>query len=153
MKASFHMAVSAAAGAGTWFIAGPSAAAGLVVFGSFLDVDHIEHYSSRGMPSNLRGLLGAMFTTQRKLEKQHGFKRGVPSSWGFPVLHDVEMVVLAAALGLASGSMFLFGAAAGMLLHILMDIRAYPMSPLFFSVLWRRRHWVRLRMAWKTWKA
>lgn len=152
MKASAHMAASAAAGAAIWLAGFPEAGAGFAAFGSLLDVDHIEHYLGRGMPSSLRGLASAAFKDQRRLEREHGFKRGVPASWAFPVLHDVEMALLPALLALLSGSLFLYGVSGGILLHLAMDWKAYPSSPGFFSMLWRRRNWPRLRMAWKSWK-
>lgn len=148
-----HMAASAVTGAGAWLVAGPTAGMGLILFGSLLDIDHIEHYAGRGMPMNPLDLLNAATKDQKRLERRYGFRRGVPSSWGFPVLHSVELMILATGVGLLSGSLFVYGAAAGILLHILMDLRAYPISPRFFSILWRRRHWVRLRMTWKTWNA
>ncbi|NLP06165.1 hypothetical protein GX411_09475 [Candidatus Fermentibacteria bacterium] len=152
MKASAHMAASITAGAALWLAGLPTAGAGLAVFGSLLDVDHIEHYAGRGMPSSLRGLAGAAFRSQRTLEKVYGFRRGVPASWAFPVLHEVEIAVLAVLLALLSGSRFLYGAFGGIMLHLAMDLRAYPSSPRFFSILWRRRNWPALRMAWKNWR-
>lgn len=152
MKASVHMAASASAGAALWLAGLPEAGAGFALFGSLLDVDHIEHYTGRGMPSSLRGLAGAAFKSQRKLEREHGFRRGVPASWAFPVLHEVEIAVLAALLAVLSGSRFLLGVFGGVMLHLAMDLRAYPSSPRFFSILWRRRNWPGLRMAWKSWK-
>lgn len=101
---------------------------------------------------NLGGFLGAVSKTQEKLERQHGFRRGVPASWGFPVLHSVELLLFASALALVSGKLFLYGVAAGVATHLLMDLRAYPMSPRFFSVLWRAHNWRGLRLAWRKWR-
>jgi hypothetical protein len=140
-----------ALGAGAWFLAGPTAGAGFALFGSLLDIDHLELYASKGMPTNALGLLHAFTKDQRRLEKRYGFRRGVPASWSFPVLHCAEIVILTAAAGVISDSMFLYGVSAGILVHQLMDLKAYPMSPGFFSIIWRRRHWTHLRMAWKTW--
>lgn len=153
MKTTVHFAASAVAGAGAWLLGGPAAGLGLLAFGTLLDIDHVEHYHSRGMPIDLKGLLGAVARNQEKLEKHHKIKRGVPASWAFPVLHCVELLFLTTLLAVVSGRHLLYGAAEGILLHLLMDIKAYPMSPRFFSLVWRGRNRVRLRLAWKTWKA
>jgi hypothetical protein len=153
MKVTYHAAASAVLGTVAYFLSGAAFACGLALFGALLDVDHIEHYRSRGMPVSLKGLFGAMARSQQKLEKIHGFRRGVPASWAFPVLHSVELLLFAGLLTAVSGKHFLAGATAGTLIHLLMDIRAYPMSPKFFSLVWRAHNWRRLRFAWKTWKA
>lgn len=137
MRAITHIAASTAAAAIAGAVSGTPAAAGLFLFGGFLDVDHVTHFISVGLPSGPRTLLKSIFMNEKQLEKTYSISRGIPSSWTFPVLHCVEFVLLLAVSGFLLESNFLMAAGIGVLLHLLMDIRSYPCGIPFFSIIWR----------------
>jgi hypothetical protein len=153
MRSIIHIAASAAAGTVSGLLLDPGFGIGVAAAGSLLDVDHIGHYVSAGMPGGARHLLEGLFRSQQSLERRYGFRRGVPASWRFPVLHGVEMAALPLAAWLMGAGSAAAGAAAGMLLHMLLDLGYYPMSPRFFSIAWRRAVWPDLRRAWEGFEA
>jgi hypothetical protein len=153
MRSVVHMAASAAAGTLSALLVDPAFGIGLAVAGGFLDIDHIGHYVSAGLPGGPRHLLGGVFRSQQSLERRYGFRRGVPASWRFPVLHCIESAAVPAAAWLLGAGGVAAGAAAGMLFHMLLDLGYYPMSPRFFSMAWRRAVWTDLRRAWEGFEA
>lgn len=149
MRAITHITASAAASAVLASVADPSSALGLLVFGGFLDVDHVPHFLSSGLPSGPGPILRCVFSNEAQLERKYSVRRGVPGNFLFPALHCVELAALLTIGGLLSGSGFSAWAGAGMLLHLLMDIRSYPCSPWFFSMTWRFINRGRLMVAWR----
>ena len=150
MKAITHIAASTAAAAIAGAASGTPAAAGIFLFGGFLDVDHVNHFISSGLPSSPRTLLRSIFMNEIQLEKTYSFSRGIPSSWTFPVFHCVEFVFLLAVSGFLLKSSFLMAAGIGVLLHLLMDIRSYPCGIHFFSIIWRFIKKQKLMKEWQT---
>ncbi len=150
MRAITHIAVSTAAAVIAGSTSGTPAAAGIFLFGGFLDIDHVTHFISVGLPSNLRTILKSIFMNEKQLEKTYSISRGVPSNWIFPVFHNVEFVFLLAASGIILESSFLLAAGIGILIHLLMDIRSYPCGMPFFSILWRFIRKKKLMKEWKT---
>lgn len=153
MRASIHIAASAAAGAGSALALGPGFGTALFVAGGFLDVDHLELFIQSGLPARPAALVEGLLHNEEGLENRFGFSRFPPRSWAFPVLHSLELGLLCTALGILLGEMILLGIAAGLLLHILMDIRNYPLGLRFFSLALRGIERENLMRAWKSWKA
>ncbi len=153
MRVLAHAAASAAAGAAVGLLLDWRAGASLFVFGTLLDLDHLEQFHASGLPSGASALVRSALHDERGLETRYGFTRGVPSSWAFPVLHSVEVAALAAAGWLITGSLMIAGALLGIGLHIIMDIRHYPLSPFFFSLTWRGLARKRLMAAWRGFRA
>ena len=150
MRAITHISASAAAAMISYTAADPSAAAGIFLFGGILDIDHIGSFVSAGHPANPVALFLSIFRNEKQLEKRYSIKRIIPSNWIFPVLHCIEFAMLVTGTGLILGSQFLLWGGAGVILHLLMDIRSYPCSPEFFSIIWRISHRKRLLRAWVT---
>lgn len=150
MRAITHISASTAAAAIAVVAAEPSAGAGILLFGGLLDVDHVHHFISSGLPANPVTLFHSIFRNEKQLEKRYSIKRGIPSSWLFPALHCIELVLLLTASGILTGSNFLLGVSAGLTLHLFMDLRSYPCSPKFFSIIWRYLHRKQLLRAWTT---
>jgi multidrug transporter EmrE-like cation transporter len=150
MRAITHIAASTAAAAIAGVATEPSAAVGIFLFGGFIDVDHVTHFVSSGLPANPGAFFHSIFRNEKQLEKKYTIKRGIPSSWLFPVFHCVEFVLLLAAVGILTSSNFLLWGGAGLILHLFMDLRSYPCSPRFFSIIWRFLHRRQLLQAWVT---
>ena len=150
MRAITHISASALAALIAGAAAEPSSAAGIFLFGGFLDVDHIGHFVASGLPSNPGTLFHSVFRNEKQLENKYSIERGVPSNWIFPALHCIEFALLLAGTGLILGSQLLIWGGAGVILHLLMDIRSYPCSPEFFSIIWRISHRKKLLRAWAT---
>ena len=150
MRAITHIAAGSAAAAIAGAASGTPAAAGIFLFGGFLDVDHVAHFISVGLPSNIRTILKSIFMNEKQLEKTYSFSRGVPSNWTFPVFHCIEFAFLLTVSGFLLKSSFLIAAGIGILLHLLMDIRSYPCGIPFFSIIWRCIRKQKLMMEWQT---
>lgn len=150
MRAITHIAAGTAAAAIAGAASGTPAAAGIFLFGGFLDVDHVTHFISAGLPSNIRTILKSIFMNEKQLEKTYSISRGIPSSWSFPVFHCIEFVFLLAVSGFLLESSFLMAAGIGVLLHLLMDIRSYPCGIPFFSIIWRCMKKQKLMTEWQT---
>ena len=148
MRAITHISVSAAAAIVVGAVAEPAAAAGIFLFGGFMDVDHIRHFVASGLPANPCTLFHSVFRNELQLENKFSIKRSIPSSWIFPALHYIEFALLVSGAGAIIGSQLLIWGGAGVLLHLLLDIRSYPCSPEFFSIIWRLSHKKRLLRAW-----
>lgn len=148
MKAITHISASAAAAVISGAAANPAAAAGILLFGGFLDVDHIGHFVASGLPANPAALFHSIFRNEKQLQKRYTIKRGVPSNWIFPALHCIELTLLLAGAGIVLRSQLLLWGGAGVILHLLMDFRSYPCSPAFFSIIWRILNRKRLLKAW-----
>jgi len=148
MRAITHISASAAAAVIAGTVAEPAAAAGIFIFGGFLDADHIGHFVTSGLPCNTGALFHSIFRNESQLEKRYSIKRCIPSNWIFPVLHCIEFVLLVFGTGVILDSQMLLWGGAGIILHLLMDIRSYPCSPEFFSIIWRISHKKRLLRAW-----
>ena len=150
MRAIPHIAASTAAATAAGIAVEPSAAAGLFLFGGFLDVDHVGLFVSSGLPATPAALFHSVFRNEKQLEKKYSVKRSVPPSWLFPALHSLELVLLLAASGVLLKFPFLLWGSAGIALHLSMDLGSYPQSPLFFSILWRYFNRKKLMEAWVT---
>jgi len=150
MRAITHIAASGAAAAAVAAAADPCAGAAVLLFGGFIDADHVQHFVSSGLPLNPGALLRSVFSSEGQLEKKYGISRKVPDNVLFPVLHNVELALALLFSSIVLDSVFLAGAFAGMILHLLMDIKSYPCSPLFFSMGWRLSNRRKLLKAWKT---
>ncbi|OPL19453.1 MAG: hypothetical protein AVO35_10570 [Candidatus Aegiribacteria sp. MLS_C] len=149
MRAITHITASAAASAVLAAVAEPSSALGLLLFGGFLDIDHVPRFLSSGLPAGPGPMLRSVFSSEAQLNKKYSVRVGVPGNILFPALHFVELAALLILGGLLSGSGFLAWAGAGVLLHLLMDFRSYPCSPCFFSMTWRLLNRGRLMEAWR----
>lgn len=152
MRAVTHAAASAVLAVPAALAISPAAAAALLVSGGLLDVDHLGTFTSDGLPPRPGALLRGFLLSEVQLEARYGFRRGVPSSWTFPVLHSFELVLALAGLWLATGLQAALGAAAGVLLHLLMDSRHYPMTPRFFSFVWRTLNRAAVMEEWRSFK-
>ena len=130
-------------------VSGTSAGLGFLVIGSMIDMDHIPIFVSSGLPLNPKSILNSVIRNHRQLIEKHELDELVPRSWIFPAFHSIELIALVLTTGLLAGSDFLVWGSAGMGLHLLMDIRSYPCSPRFFSILWRLFNWKKLAKAWK----
>lgn len=150
MRASVHIAASAAAGALGALVLDRGFGLALFLSGSLIDIDHVELYLTSGLPAKPSVLLRGLLHNEEDLGNRYGFRRRIPRAWTFPVLHDIELVIFCVGLGLYLHDGVLLGAAAGFLLHILMDLDNYPESPRFFSLIWRWLARRRLMTAWKT---
>lgn len=150
MRAITHITASTAAAAIAVVAAEPSAGAGILLFGGFLDVDHVSLFISSGLPAKPGALFHSVFRNEKQLEKRYSIKRVIPSSWLFPAFHCVELALLLAASGILTGSNPLLWGSAGLILHLFMDLRSYPCSPNFFSIIWRFIHRKQLLQAWTT---
>ena len=150
MKAITHIAASTAAASIAGVASGIPAAAGIFLLGGFLDVDHVTHFISVGLPSSPRTLFKSIFMNEKQLEKTYSISRGIPSNWTFPMFHGVEFVFILTASGILFNSDFLLGAGIGVLLHLLMDIRSYPCGIPFFSIIWRCLRKEKLMKDWQT---
>ena len=148
MRAITHITASAAAGVIVGAVAEPAAAAGIFLFGGFMDVDHIGHFVNSGLPASPGAFFHSIFRNEKQLEKRYSIERGIPSNCIFPALHCIEFAVLVSGTGALLGSQLLLWGGAGVILHLLMDIRSYPCSPGFFSIIWRISHKKRLLRAW-----
>jgi len=148
MRAITHISVSLAASAGTYVLFGPEPAAGLLLAGGFIDVDHIGLYSRAGLPLRPAALLSSLFRSEGQIERAFSIRRGVPAYWYFPLLHSIELLLALIAGALLLRSAFLAGAAAGQVIHLLMDSRGYPCGLPFFSMLWRYLHREEVIRAW-----
>lgn len=127
----------------------PSAGLGMFLFSGLLDVDHVPHFVSSGLPARPTALLRSVFSSEKQLESRYSVRRFVPVNVLFPALHCVELVLLLALAGSIMNSVFLTWGAAGIVLHLLMDMRSYPCTPGFFSMTWRVLNRRRLLSAWK----
>ncbi|MCK4806448.1 MAG: hypothetical protein KAT09_02315 [Candidatus Aegiribacteria sp.] len=150
MRAITHISASAAAAVIAGAVTEPAAAAGIFLFGGFLDADHIGHFVASGLPANPAAYFHSIFRNEKQLENKYSIKRGIPSNWIFPALHCIEFALLLAAAGIILGSQLLLWGGVGVILHLLLDIRSYPCSPEFFSIIWRISHRKRLLRAWVT---
>ena len=150
MRAAVHIVASGAAGAAAVLAGSPALGVSLFLSGSLMDIDHAELYLKSGMPSDPRALLRGLLHNEEDLGNRYGFRRRIPDSWAFPVLHSVELILLFAGLGLWLSEAALLGIAAGFLLHVAMDLGNYPESPMFFSLAWRCLARRRLMTAWET---
>ncbi len=148
MRAITHISASAAAAVISGATAGPAAAAGIFLFGGFLDIDHIGSFVSAGHPANPVALFQSIFRNEKQLEKRYSIKRVIPSNWIFPALHCIEFALLLAGAGVILTSRLLMWGGAGVILHLLLDIRSYPCNPEFFSIIWRISHKKQLLRAW-----
>jgi len=150
MRTVTHAAASMILSTGTWILSGPAAAAGVLLGGTILDADHLGLYLDAGLPRTPKALFSLPFSSEGELQKKYSISRGVPRHWYFPGFHAVEWIALAAVAGLLLRSAFLLGAAAGMAVHVTMDLGNYPCSPRIWSILWRSRNRERLKKAWST---
>jgi len=148
MRAITHTSASAAAAVVVGLAADPAAAVGVFLFGGFMDVDHISHFVASGLPASPCALFNSIFRNESQLENRYSIKRGIPSNSIFPALHCIEFALLVSGAGVIIGSQLLIWGGAGVILHLLMDIRSYPCSPEFFSIIWRISHKKRLLRAW-----
>lgn len=128
----------------------PSAGMGILLFSGLLDVDHVPHFVSSGLPARPSALLRSVFSDERQLACRYSVERSVPVNVLFPALHCVELVLLLAMAGSFLNSALLTWGAAGMVLHLLMDMGSYPCTPGFFSMTWRLLNRRKLLSAWKT---
>jgi len=149
MRAITHIAASTVAAAIAAAAVKSPSASGLLLFGGFLDVDHVHHFISSGLPANPGAMFHSVLRNEKQLEKKYSITRKIPESFLFPLFHCVEFTLLVAAAGILAGSDFLLWGASGTVLHLLMDIRSYPCSPKFFSILWRFSHRSQLLKEWK----
>lgn len=149
MRAITHIAASTAAAAAAYPAAGVSGGLGILLLGGFLDVDHLGHFISSGLPARPSALFHSVFRNEKQLERKYSVRRGIPGNVLFPALHCVEIMVLLLSAGLLFGSGFLAWGAAGVSLHLVMDLRSYPCSPGFFSMTWRLLNRKRLLEAWR----
>lgn len=152
MRASVHIAASAATGALAALMLDRGFGLALFLSGSLMDIDHLELYLASGLPAKPSVLLRGLLHNEEDLGNRYGFRRRIPGAWTFPVLHDIELVLAGAGLGLYLHDGILLGIAAGFLLHLVMDLENYPESPCFFSLTWRWLARRRLMTAWKTWE-
>ena len=148
MRAITHISASVVASVVVTAVAQPAAAAGVFLFGGFMDVDHIGHFIASGLPVRPCALFHCIFRNEPQLEKKYSIKRSIPSNWIFPAFHCIEFALLVTGTGVILGSQLLLWGGAGVILHLLMDIRCYPCSPEFFSIIWRISHKKRLLRAW-----
>jgi len=153
MRAITHISVSLAASAGTYALYGPEPAAGLLLAGGFIDVDHIGLFARSGLPLRPNALLSSLFRSEGQIERAYSIRRVVPAEWSFPLLHSIEMILSLVAGAFLLNSALLAGAAVGVALHLLMDSRSYPCGPPFFSMLWRYLHREELIRAWKSYRS
>ncbi len=153
MKVITHIAAGAVISTVAGILTTPAAGAGLFITSGFLDIDHIRHYKSVGFPMTPRALIRSTLLEEPDLETKYSFNRGVPCFWGFPICHCIELILLLIVLAYLTNSIFLAGSAAGILLHLLLDVKHYPCSPFFFSILWRAVNRKCVLKAWETWKA
>lgn len=130
-------------------VAQPSAGLGMLLFSGLLDADHVPHFVSSGLPARPSALLRSFFSSEEQLEGRYPVRRSVPVNVLFPALHCVELVLLLVLAGSLLNSAFLLWGAAGMVLHLLMDMGSYPCTPGFFSMAWRVINRRRLLSAWK----
>ncbi|MBD3277538.1 MAG: hypothetical protein GF388_04485 [Candidatus Aegiribacteria sp.] len=149
MRVVSHITVSAAGAAAAASISGPSAGLGFLILGGLIDIDHIPIFVSSGLPLNPESILNSLLKNHRQLREKHELRELVPGSWIFPALHSLELIVLLVITGILTESDFLVWGGAGMGLHLLMDVRSYPCSPLFFFITWRLFNWRKLAKAWK----
>ncbi|MFO8183846.1 MAG: hypothetical protein R6U39_06690 [Candidatus Aegiribacteria sp.] len=149
MRAITHIAAGAAAAAVAQEVLQPSAGLGIFLFSGLLDVDHVPHFVSSGLPARPSALLRSVYSSEEQLESRYPVRRSVPVNVLFPALHCVELVLLLALAGSIMNSAFLTWGAAGMVLHLLMDMGSYPCTPGFFSMTWRVLNRRRLLSAWK----
>ncbi|MBC8428879.1 MAG: hypothetical protein H8D05_01405 [FCB group bacterium] len=152
MKVITHIAAGAVVSIVTGMLTTLSAGAGLFIATGFLDIDHLHHYRYAGFPMNPKSLLYSVLSNETELETRYSFRRGVPGFRGFPVFHCIEFILIIVTIAYLTGSLFLYGCAGGIILHLLMDIRHYPCSPLFFSFTWRYFNGKQVLKAWQTWK-
>ncbi|MEN8209859.1 MAG: hypothetical protein ABFR50_11485 [Candidatus Fermentibacteria bacterium] len=148
MRAITHISVSTAAAVITGVAAEPAAAAGILLFGGFLDVDHIGHFVASGLPPDPLVFFHSIFRNEKQLENEYSIRRKIPSNWIFPLLHCIEFALLLSGAGALLGLRLLLWGGAGVILHLLMDLRSYPCSPEFFSIIWRISHRKVLLGAW-----
>lgn len=148
MRAITHISASTVAAIITGVVTEPAAAVGILLFGGFLDVDHIGHFVASGLPADPLVFFHSIFRNEKQLEDIYSIKRGIPSNWIFPSLHCIEFAILLSGSGALLGSQLLLWGGAGVILHLLMDIRSYPCSPEFFSIIWRNSHKMQLLRAW-----
>ncbi len=148
MRAITHITASAGAAVIVGAAAEPAAAAGIFLFGGFMDVDHVGHFIASGLPSSPCALFHSIFRNEKQLEKRYSIKRSIPSNWIFPALHCIEFALLVSGAGAILDSQLLIWGGGGVILHLLMDARSYPCSPEFFSIIWRISHKKRLLRAW-----
>jgi len=148
MRAITHISVSLAASAGTYALFGPEPAAGLLLAGGFMDIDHIGLYSRAGLPLRPAALLSSLFRSEGQIERAFSIRRGVPAHWYFPLLHSIELLLAFITGALLLRSAFLAGAAGGAAIHILMDSRSYPCGLPFFSMVWRYLHREEVIQGW-----
>jgi len=152
MRTITHVAASTVLSAGTYAVFGTGAAAGVFIGGGLLDVDHLGLYLDIGLPLRIKPLLSCLVRSEGELEKAYSISRGVPEKWYFPGLHSIELIGLTAAAGLLLSCRFLVGMAAGMTLHVSMDLGNYPCSPRIWSMIWRYRNREKLLRAWGTYE-
>ncbi|MCK5117764.1 MAG: hypothetical protein KAR44_14300 [Candidatus Aegiribacteria sp.] len=148
MRAITHISASTVAAIIAGVVTEPAAAVGVLLFGGFLDVDHIAHFVASGLPPDPLVFFHSIFRNEKQLERRYSIERGIPSNCIFPALHCIEYAVLVGGTGVLLGSQLLLWGGAGVILHLLMDIRSYPCSPEFFSMIWRVSHKNRLLRAW-----
>lgn len=137
MRVGYHMAAGAAGAAVATVLADWRMGLGVVATSGLLDLDHVGQYWAMGYPRGLRATLDTITHNLEQLESKHGFRRGIPRSVAFPVLHSVELLLLLGAIALLTGSNFVIGCFAGMLLHLGMDCLSYPGDLRFFVMTWR----------------
>jgi hypothetical protein len=149
MRAISHLVASTAAGAAAAAISEPSAGLGILLFGGFLDVDHLCSFVSSGLPLRPSALVRSIISNEKQLEKKYPVRRGLPANVLFPVLHCIELAMVLAAAGLLLHLDILLWGSAGLLLHLIMDSWSYPCSPWFFSMVWRLTNRKKLMKAWE----
>lgn len=137
MKAITHITASTAAAAVIWPAVNPAAALGFLVFGGFLDVDHLPLFLSSGLPAKPSALLRSVFSNEKQLARRYDVRRGLPKNVIFPALHCIEFAALPIIAGWLTDSLFLLWGGLGILFHIMMDFWSYPCGPEFFSMTWR----------------
>lgn len=137
MRVAYHMAAGVAGGAAATLLVDWRMGLGVVAASGLLDLDHMQQYRAMGFPGGVRPTMDTIFRNLEQLERKYGFRRGIPKSVAFPVLHNVELLLLLGLIALLTGSSLVIGCFAGMLLHLGMDCLSYPGDLRFFSMTWR----------------
>ena len=70
MKAITHISASAGAAIIAGALFEPAAAAGIFLFGGFMDVDHVGHFVNSGLPARPAAVFHSIFRNEKQLEKR-----------------------------------------------------------------------------------